>query len=203
MSLFTGLRETKKLGTRNALVDAALRLSAERGYDGFTIADLVNTVGVSRRTFSNYFSGKAECVAAASDRWMDASLELIDAAPPGVRITDLLRQVLHAVADHIAESGAEFVALAASEPEVAAAVSAMDVGRAARIAAVFSAHTGIPASDVRVPLLAEFALAAGRECTARWIASGQAGGRAALADDLDRAFSLLDLTRLSPVPAPH
>ena len=40
-----------------------MNLAIERGYAAVTIADITDAVGVSRRTFSNYFSGKAECVA--------------------------------------------------------------------------------------------------------------------------------------------
>jgi AcrR family transcriptional regulator len=63
-----GLRASKKRSTRATLAEAALELTRERGYDGFTITDLVDRVGVSRRTFSNYFAGKAECVAAGGGR---------------------------------------------------------------------------------------------------------------------------------------
>lgn len=192
----TGLREAKKLSTRAALAQAALQLTEERGYDGFTIADLVDRVGVSRRTFSNYFAGKAECVAAAGDRWMDAALELIDATSPDVPLTALLRQILDNLADRIAASG-EFLVVATTEPEVAAAATAMDSARSARIAAVITTRTAVAAGDIRAVLLADFCLAAGKACTGRWVAAGRAGGRAALARDLDLAFSLIDFGRIA------
>ncbi len=66
-----GLRERKKDATRRALAERALSMARERGYHGFTIADLVEDVGVSRRTFSNYFSSKAECLAAVTEGWLD------------------------------------------------------------------------------------------------------------------------------------
>ena len=196
-SATAGLRASKKLSTRAALAQAALDLTGERGYDGFTIADLVERVGVSRRTFSNYFAGKAECVAAVSDRWMDAALELVDRAPADVPLTDLLRRILDDLADQIAASGDVFLSLATTEPEVAAADSAMDVARSARIAAVIAARTVIDQGDIRAMLLAEFCLAAGKACTARWVAAGRSGGRAALARDLDLAFSLIDFGRIA------
>lgn len=195
-----GLRRTKKLSTRAALAQAALELTQERGYDGFTIADLVDRVGVSRRTFSNYFAGKAECVAAAGDRWMDAALELIEATSVDVPLTALLRQILHNLADQIVTSGKAFLCVATAEPEVAAAAGAMDAARSAHIAAVITARTAIAADDIRAQLLADFCLAAGRACTGRWVAAGRAGGRAALARDLDLAFSLIDLGRLDTPP---
>lgn len=198
-----GLRTTKKLGTRAALAQAALELTQERGYDGFTIADLVDRVGVSRRTFSNYFAGKAECVAAAGDGWLQAALELIDATPLEVPLTALLRQLLDNLADQIAATGEAFLCVATTEPEVAAAAGAMDLSRSARIAAVITARTAIAADDIRAVLLADFCLAAGKACTGRWVAAGRVGGRAALARDLDLAFSLIDLGRISASPDPR
>ncbi len=53
-----GLRETKKAGTHAKLVDAALCLIGERGYDATSIEDIVNFAGVSKRTFFRYFSSK-------------------------------------------------------------------------------------------------------------------------------------------------
>ena len=37
-------------------------LADERGFDGFTMEDLADAAGVSRRTLFNYFPGKADAV---------------------------------------------------------------------------------------------------------------------------------------------
>jgi len=58
----TGLRERKKADTRRALSDAALDLAFERGLENVTREDIANLVGVSLRTFNNYFSGKYEAL---------------------------------------------------------------------------------------------------------------------------------------------
>ncbi|BCY11951.1 TetR/AcrR family transcriptional regulator [Actinoplanes sp. L3-i22] len=55
-----GLRERKKMATRMALHDAAVRLAAERGADNVTIDAIAEGAGVSRRTFTNYFANKEE-----------------------------------------------------------------------------------------------------------------------------------------------
>ena len=138
--------------------------------------------------------------AAAGDRWMDAALELIDRTPTEVPLTALLRQILDNLADQIATAGEFLLCVASTEPEVAAAASSMDAARSARIAAVITARTAIAADDIRAVLLADFCLAAGKACTARWVAAGRSGGRAALARDLDLAFSLIDLGRISTTP---
>jgi AcrR family transcriptional regulator len=57
-----GLRERKKVATREALYRAAMQLAVERGFDGFTIEDVADAAEVSRRTFSNYFSSKEDAL---------------------------------------------------------------------------------------------------------------------------------------------
>jgi AcrR family transcriptional regulator len=58
-----GLRERKKLATRQALSSAALRLALERGLENVTIEDITAEAGVSLRTFRNYFGSKQEAIA--------------------------------------------------------------------------------------------------------------------------------------------
>ncbi|RAJ66755.1 TetR family transcriptional regulator [Streptomyces sp. Amel2xB2] len=60
----SGLRERKKRETRTALSWAAIRLTVERGLANVRTEDIAAEVGVSPRTFNNYFSGKAEAIAA-------------------------------------------------------------------------------------------------------------------------------------------
>ncbi len=58
----TGLRARKKAATEQAIVDAAMTLSAERGFAATTIDDIAATAGVSRRTFFRYFPTKEDVV---------------------------------------------------------------------------------------------------------------------------------------------
>lgn len=57
-----GRRDRKKLQTRAALADAALRLAAERGLDHVTVEDISEAADVSSRTFFNYFGSKDEAI---------------------------------------------------------------------------------------------------------------------------------------------
>ncbi len=58
----TGLRERKKAATKLALGRAAVRLAAERGLAGATADAIAAEVGVSARTFHNYFTSKEDAI---------------------------------------------------------------------------------------------------------------------------------------------
>lgn len=57
------LRETKKRALREELSIATVLLARERGLGNIRVEDIVDRVGVSRRTFGNYFSSKEEAIA--------------------------------------------------------------------------------------------------------------------------------------------
>jgi AcrR family transcriptional regulator len=64
VEITAGLRERKRRETRAALSLAALRLCVQRGWDNVTVDDIAAVANVSPRTFRNYFSTRAEAVAA-------------------------------------------------------------------------------------------------------------------------------------------
>ncbi|MEV7968215.1 TetR family transcriptional regulator [Sphaerisporangium sp. NPDC088356] len=80
-----GLRERKKQETRIALSWAAIRLAVERGLENVRVEDIAAEVGVSPRTFNNYFSSKGEAIAARHldrARWIAAELRAQPASKP-------------------------------------------------------------------------------------------------------------------------
>ncbi|MGC5664211.1 TetR family transcriptional regulator [Micromonospora sp. WMMD723] len=72
----SGLRERKKAETRAALSWAAIRLTVAKGFDNVLVEDIAQAVGVSPRTFNNYFSSKAEAIAF---RHLDRSRQVAEA----------------------------------------------------------------------------------------------------------------------------
>lgn len=56
------LRERKKLKTRLAIQDEALRLFLSQGYDGTTVDQIAEAAGVSPATFYRYFPTKEDAV---------------------------------------------------------------------------------------------------------------------------------------------
>ena len=55
-------RTQRKRETSRALTDVARRLTSDRGFAGFTVEEVCAEVGVSRRTFFNYFESKENAI---------------------------------------------------------------------------------------------------------------------------------------------
>jgi AcrR family transcriptional regulator len=92
-----GLRERKKLATRQALSSAALQLAVERGLENVTIEDITAEANVALRTFRNYFASKYEAVAATgADRARRIGMSLLE-RPAG---EPLWQALTHAVLQH-------------------------------------------------------------------------------------------------------
>lgn len=57
-----GRREEKTERTKAAIVDNAMRLFAERGFEGVTVEQITQAAGVAKGTFYTYFSVKSDIV---------------------------------------------------------------------------------------------------------------------------------------------
>lgn len=72
------LRERKKLRTRQALIDTALTLFGERGFDNAPLDALLEQVEVSRRTFFRTFRSKEDVALTAVKQLWNTYLEVLD-----------------------------------------------------------------------------------------------------------------------------
>src|SRR6266849_3812839 len=85
-----GLRESKKLRTRQALIEAAMRLYREKGFDGVTVAEIARQADVSPRTFFGYFETKEDVFLGRGDDRLERLVQAI-------RVRDRREPILAAV----------------------------------------------------------------------------------------------------------
>jgi AcrR family transcriptional regulator len=94
-----GLRERKKQRTREAIVDAALRLFDERGYEQTTIADIAEAADIAPRTFFGYFPSKEDVVFADFPADFDALAERLRGRAHDETAIDALRAFIASVVE--------------------------------------------------------------------------------------------------------
>ncbi|WP_433239405.1 TetR/AcrR family transcriptional regulator [Streptosporangium sp. CA-135522] len=98
-----GLRERKKLRTRRALIEAALHLFEEKGYEETTVAEIAAAADISTRTFFSYFASKEDVVFFDVQARIGEAVETITQRRPGETVVELLlrmaeQSLAHAVA---------------------------------------------------------------------------------------------------------
>jgi AcrR family transcriptional regulator len=87
----TGLRERKKQRTREAIIDAALGLFAERGFERTTVADIAEAADIAPRTFFGYFPAKEDVVFHDFDTIFAGLDHRLKARKPGETAIDAMR----------------------------------------------------------------------------------------------------------------
>ncbi|MEV0200839.1 helix-turn-helix domain-containing protein [Nonomuraea sp. NPDC050691] len=104
-----GIRERKKQRTHQALVEAALRLFAEKGYEETTLAEIAAEADVSTRTFFSYFASKEDVLLHDIDSRLERTLALVAGRGPDEALPDLLMRIVRDALAHMAadDSGAE------------------------------------------------------------------------------------------------
>jgi AcrR family transcriptional regulator len=94
-----GRRERKKLATRAAVREAALRLSVRHGVENVTVEQIAAEADIALRTFFNHFSSKEDAVVAASAAGADALIAAFRARPRTESVLQALRGAVLVVMD--------------------------------------------------------------------------------------------------------
>ncbi|MBZ4318368.1 TetR/AcrR family transcriptional regulator [Streptomyces huiliensis] len=191
------LRERKKLRTRRTLIDTALELFTERGFDGATLDELCDAVEVSKRTFFRYFASKEDvAMAPTQDLWAVFLDDLETREPHGGTVLEMLQAALFAALERMTdEDWARRVRLSR---RLAAETPSMDAhglhfcDRTVRGAAdILGRRLRVdgPEDGLRLRLAIDFFVAAHRRALDAWVDLPDAPGRDALAAETRRVFA--------------
>jgi AcrR family transcriptional regulator len=78
-----GLRERKKRAMRSLLMNTALDLFEERGFDDVSVAEIAEAANVSKATVFNYFPTKEDLIVGGMRSHIDEPAKLVRDRPPG------------------------------------------------------------------------------------------------------------------------
>ncbi|MBB5081212.1 TetR/AcrR family transcriptional regulator [Nonomuraea endophytica] len=162
MVMTTGRRERKKAQTRKALADAAVRLFAEHGYDGVTVAQIAEAADVSIATlFAHVPDGKEALIfddgAGRGDRLARAVRE----RPPGEPVPRALRRCLAAGGPFAGDLPPELRRkrdLIVNTPALRAYSRTLWIAGEPALAAAIAAESGQDPSGMAVRALARYVL---------------------------------------------
>ncbi len=91
-----GMRARKRRQTRERIVNAALQLFSERGFDSVTVDEIAASADVSKRSFFDYFPTKEDVVFAWQDEFGKALTVAIAARPKSESITRTVEEAMTA-----------------------------------------------------------------------------------------------------------
>ncbi|HZE38810.1 MAG TPA: TetR family transcriptional regulator [Stackebrandtia sp.] len=153
-----GRRERKKAATRQALADAALRLTMERGYDQVSVKDIAEEADVAVTTLFKHFPSKESLL---FDRDADIEAELVSAVrdrPEGMSILQSLRAHIARSAPPSFDKRMEFMNLVEETKTLREHFHRMWMRHETAVAEAIAEEVGAPADDVTCAALAHFAL---------------------------------------------
>lgn len=165
-----GLRERKKLATREALSWAAVRLALERGLEKVRVDDIAAAAGVSPRTYNNYFSSREEAICAVAAERARRVGETLRARPPDEPLGEA---IIRAIVERYADSGEpdkDMIRLIVSSRALRGEFLKAIAAREAQLAEAIAERAGLDAErDLEPRLLASMVSGAARIATEYWL----------------------------------
>jgi len=196
------LRERKKLRTRRALADAALRMFTENGFDATTLEELADEAEASKSTFFRFFPAKeAAAIEAEAELWSAYLDSLAARELSGAILSELHHTLATAAAGLDPGWDDRFLAtrrLIVAEPALLKYVEHYRAGIKNQVIACLAGKLHLDPEDLRLHILAELATTAFSLSGRPWVRHGGQGGRTALLEGFDSAVKTipasLDLT---------
>lgn len=178
-----GRRERKKLATRAAVRDAALRLAVRHGVENITVEQIATEADIALRTFFNHYSSKEEAVVAAAAAGAEALVAEFRARPAAESVLQALREAVLVVMDRHDAAGRDHLRalrLMRESPSLMPRQMAVLTAQEQALARAVADRVGVPWADggprpIYPQLCAAAALAALRVVLERWLdhASGR------------------------------
>ncbi|HUB21343.1 MAG TPA: TetR family transcriptional regulator [Streptosporangiaceae bacterium] len=185
------LRERKKLRTRRALADAAMRLFTENGFDNTTLEEVAEEAEVSKSTFFRFFPAKeAAAVEAETELWTAYLAALADRQLSGAILGELHRTLASAIAGLDPGWDQRFIdtrLLIIAAPDLLKYVEHYRHGVKRQVIDGLAGKLGLDPEDLRLHLVVELTMTAFTVSGRHWVHSGGRGGRAALLRGFDEA----------------
>lgn len=145
----------RKLATASRLTARCRELTAERGLSGFTIEEVCSEVGVSRRTFFNYFPSKEDAIFGVDepDEGHRLAQEFLARGSRGwsAVVDDLIEIVARTVDDTgiSADDHTVFMSALEREPKLLARFIGLTKEREAGLLGLVAQREGVPVDDAR------------------------------------------------------
>jgi AcrR family transcriptional regulator len=147
-----GLRERKKLKTRNAIQEEALRLFAEQGYAATTVEQIAEAAEISPSTFFRYFPSKEDVV--LHDAYDPLLIEAFRHQPAELDPLEALRGAIHEVFARLPEAEYERERqrqrLIMLNPELRARAFEQFYGALQMLGELVAERAGLPPEDLGV-----------------------------------------------------
>ena len=190
-----GLREAKKLATRQQIAGVAMRLFVTRGFDRVTVAEVAQEAGVSEKTVFNYFPSK-------EDLFFDEVPERLRMLADGIRDRPVEETVLHALrrmqlseVPRLTSPGFAYFARTLEESPALLAREVDVMARFVQTIAELLEEEGLPERDARIA--ASLLVGVHRQffrAARRMALTGKHGPAAVrqLKSDIARAYELLE-----------
>jgi len=172
-----GLRERKKRATRDALAGAALRMAADRGFEHVTVEAVTDAVGVSVRTFFNYFPCLEDAITRPGLENAERTRRAVLNAPEHLTaleaLSEAIAQELASIEEDHERWELQMAVLRKSPALLPNFLAARGADETAMVAVVAERLGQDPETDLYPRLLAHVAVAAVRAAVEVWVATGR------------------------------